>query len=162
MQIRKIFLLAGITGMLILTGCGGAATADKDPLPAEQDEGEESADGPFYEDNFAVDSAAASEFSSRLKAAVAEKDLKALADLTAYPVYVGLPDTDGIAEAEDDFLRLDSEQVFTEELQDSIASAEETALTPSEAGFVLAGENGRPNIVFGVVDGELEVTGINY
>ena len=60
MQIRKIFLLAGITGMLILTGCGGAATADKDPLPAEQDEGEESADGPFYEDNFAVDSAAAS------------------------------------------------------------------------------------------------------
>ena len=109
-----------------------------------------------------MDSAAASEFSSRLKAAVAEKDLKALADLTAYPVYVGLPDTDGIAESEDDFLRLDSEQGFTEELQDSIASAEETALTPSEAGFVLAGENGRPNIVFGVVDGELEVTGINY
>ena len=40
MQIRKMFLLAGITGMLILTGCGGAATADKDPLHAEQDEGE--------------------------------------------------------------------------------------------------------------------------
>lgn len=45
-----------------------------------------------YEDNFAVDSKAAKEFAKKVKDVTAQKDLEALAELTAFPVYVGLPD----------------------------------------------------------------------
>lgn len=41
-------------------------------------------------------------------------------------------------------------------------AADETARSPSMAGFVLTGENGGPNIVFGMRDGKLAVLGINY
>ena len=43
-----------------------------------------------------------------------------------------------------------------------MAAADPEALEPSEAGFVLSDENGKANIIFGVVDGELAVRGINY
>ena len=46
-----------------------------------------------YEDNFAVDSIAAAEFADKIKTAVAAKDLEALADLTSYPVYVGIAES---------------------------------------------------------------------
>ena len=49
-----------------------------------------------YEDNFAVDSEAAKEFAAKVKEITAKKDLEALAELTAFPVYVGLPDVDVI------------------------------------------------------------------
>ena len=45
---------------------------------------------------------------------------------------------------------------------DSIAQADETALSPSMAGFVLSGEGGGGNLVFGLRDGKLAVSGINY
>lgn len=55
-----------------------------------------------YEDNFAVDSKAAKEFAEKVKAAAADKNLDALADMTAFPVYVGLPDA-GVVETKEDF-----------------------------------------------------------
>lgn len=45
---------------------------------------------------------------------------------------------------------------------DSIAAADETNLEPSMAGFVPTKESGAPNIIFGVRDGVLAVSGINY
>ena len=45
-------------------------------------------------------------FADRIKEAVAAKDLEALADLTSFPVYVGLPDTDGAVNTREDFLAL--------------------------------------------------------
>ena len=123
----------------------------------------ESADGAeTYEDNFAVDSEAVTAFADRIKEAVAAKDLEALADLTSFPVYVGLPDTDGAVNTREDFLALGADQVFTDELLASVEEADMSGQEPSMAGFVVAGESGRPNIIFGVVDGKLAVTGINY
>lgn len=115
-----------------------------------------------YEDNFAVDSEAVSAFADRIKEAVAAKDMEALADLTSFPVYVGIPDTEGVVETRDDFLALGADQVLTDELLESVASADMSGQEPSMAGFVVAGESGRPNIIFGVVDGRLAITGINY
>ena len=115
-----------------------------------------------YEDNFAVDSEAVTAFADKIKEAVAAKDMEALADLTAFPVYVGIPDTEGIVETRDDFLALGADQVLTDELLESVASADMSGQEPSMAGFVVAGESGRPSIIFGVVEGKLAITGINY
>ena len=113
-----------------------------------------------YEDNFAVDSAAAKEFAEKVKAAVADKDLEAFADLTSFPVYVGLPDVN-VVETREDFLNLGADTVFTQTLQNSIENADIDNLQPSRAGFSISG-GGTSNINFGVVDGKLAVSGINY
>ncbi len=121
-------------------------------------EAEQAAGG--YEDNFAVDSAAAADFAGKIQAAVADKDLEGLADLIAFPVYVGLPDVGGV-ESRDEFIALGADQIFTSELMASVAAADTGALSPSMAGFVLS-DGGKANIIFGVTDGALTITGINY
>lgn len=113
-----------------------------------------------YEDNFAVDSMAAKEFAEKVKAAIADKDLDALADLTAFPVYVGLPDV-GAVETREDFLKLGAETVFTEELLKSVEMADIEDFQPSMAGFSIS-DGGTANINFGVADGVLAINGINY
>ena len=114
-----------------------------------------------YEDNFAVDSESAAAFASQIKEAVADRDLEKLAALTSFPVYVGIVEN-GTVETREDLLSLGADQVFTQELMDSVAAADENSLSPSMAGFVLSNESGRPNIIFGVTDGKLGITGINY
>lgn len=115
-----------------------------------------------YEDNFAVDREAAEAFAQRVKDAAAGKDLETLAQLTAFPVYVGLPDV-GMVETKDDFLKLGAEAVFTDELEllKSVEAADINGFQPSMAGFSIS-DGGTANINFGVVDGVLAVSGINY
>lgn len=147
-----------------------AESAPEDESTAESDsqtdagdsQAENAGEEQTYEDNFAVDSEAVTAFADKIKEAVAEKDMEALADLTSFPVYVGIPDTEGVVETRDDFLALGADQVLTDELLESVASADMSGQEPSMAGFVVAGESGRPNIIFGVVDGRLAITGINY
>lgn len=131
-------------------------TAEKPQAEAQAENG--SAGG--YEDNFAVDSAAAAEFAAQIKEAVAAKDLDALAELTAFPVYVGLPDV-GAVETKEDFLALGADAVFTDELVTSVANADTENMKPSMAGFSIS-DGGKANINFGVRDGVLAVSGINY
>lgn len=131
-------------------------TAEKPQAEAQAENG--SAGG--YEDNFAVDSAAAAEFAAQIKEAVAAKDLDALEELTAFPVYVGLPDV-GAVETKEDFLALGADAVFTDELVTSVANADTENMKPSMAGFSIS-DGGKANINFGVRDGVLAVSGINY
>ena len=147
-----------------------AESAPEDESTAESDsqtgagdsQAENAGEEQTYEDNFAVDSEAVTAFADKIKEAVAAKDMEALADLTSFPVYVGIPDTDGMVETRDDFLALGADQVLTDELLESVASADMSGQEPSMAGFVVAGESGRPNIIFGVAEGKLAITGINY
>ena len=195
MKIRKLFLAAGLTAVMVMAGCGqdaaeeknleqeteqveeteqesGVEDAQTDAEAADsgqteeesgaQEETEEGAEGQLYEDNFAVDEDAVVAFGEKIQEAVAAKDMEALADLTAFPVYVGLPDTDGVVETREDFLALGAEQVLTDKLVSSVEQADLSGQEPSMAGFVVADESGRPNIIFGVVEGKLAVTGINY
>ena len=92
---------------------------------------------------------------------MAAEDLEALADLTAFPVYIGFEEGGQLAESREEFLALGAERIFTDGLLSSIAEADETALSPSMAGFVLQSGDG-PNIIFGVTDGTLGIVGINY
>ena len=113
-----------------------------------------------YEDNFAVDRKAAKEFAEKVKDVTAQKDLEALAELTSFPVYVGLPDVD-VVETKEDFLNLGAGAVFTDELLKSIEMADIENFQPSMAGFSIS-DGSTANIIFGVVDGVLAVNGINY
>lgn len=112
-----------------------------------------------YEDNFAVESSAAKAFAEKIKAAVASKDIEALADLTAFPIYVGV--AEGGVETREEFIALGAEKVFTPELIASIEGADVSNLSPSMAGFSIS-KDGKPNIIFGVVEGNLAIRGINY
>lgn len=165
---KQPFALSLVAAALILmvsvnlTGCtrpeSPAATqswATETPL-AEN----ETVSAETYEDNFTVDSSAATAFAQRIQQAVADRDLEALADLTAFPVYVGLPEV-GAVETRDAFLRLDSDAVFSPALTDAIAQADMTHLQPSMAGFTLSAGS-TADIIFGVVNGTLAITGINY
>ena len=131
--------------------------ADEKAAAGEQADGKSAG---TYKDNFEVDSAAAADFAGQIQKAVAEKDLEGLADLTAFPVYVGLPDVGGV-ETREDFLALGADAVCAQELVDAVSAADTANLAPSMAGFVLS-DGGTANIVFGVRDGQLAVTGINY
>lgn len=182
---RKKLLLTLLAGVLCLSlaGCGQGGdttkpaeddtvqTQEPAELPSEEP-GEEPDDQtaedpapgeetPQYTDNFSVDAAAATDFAKRIQAAVADKDLEALADLTAFPVYVGFTDGGGPVESREDFLALGADRIFTDELCAEVAGVDTEGLEPSMAGFVLS-TSGRPNVIFGVVDGRLAIVGINY
>ena len=147
-----------VAGVLAMTAvaCGQAAqtqTAETETAAEGTEAG--------YEDNFSVDSSAVIEFGEKVKAAVSEADLEGLAALASYPVYVGVDDGVVVNSAEE-LIALGAEKVITDELVEAVTGVEEAALTePSEAGFVMTVE-GKPNIIFGVVDGQLAITGINY
>ncbi len=125
------------------------------------DEVAEATDTTYYEDNFTVPAEAAGQQAEKIKEAVADKDIEALADLTAFPVYVGL-DEGIVVETSDDFIALGAEQVFTDELIASVTNADTSDLMPSKAGFFLSADDTSPSITFGVVDGQLKISGINY
>ena len=145
-----------------LTGCGESPQSRQDTqqiISGGISEG--TAQTPEkYEDNFAVDSNAAKTFAQKVKDAAAKKDLEALAELTAFPVYVGLPNVNAV-KTKEDFLKLGAETVFTDELLESIEKADIDNLQPSKAGFSIS-DGGKANIIFGVTDGTLAVSGINY
>lgn len=100
-------------------------------------------------------------FARDVKAAVADKDLEALADLAAFPLYMGLKEGGVSVDTREDFIAMGEDSVFTQELVDVIAAADESNLPASRAGFSLK-DTGVPNIVFGVRDGRLAIQGINY
>lgn len=139
------------------------------PAPSKEDAGAQQAETSEgttelrndYKDNFDVDEKAAAEFGRMIKEAVALKNVEMLADLTGFPVYVGL--SGGIVvETRDDFIALDVEELLSDEMVSSMEEADENDLNPSMAGFTLYGSDGAPSITFGVREGRLAISGINY
>lgn len=161
---KKLLFITGMI-MMLASGCSPKAESpvpeSSSPVRAETEIKIET-EAEKKEDNFSVASASAEEFGRAVKEAVAAEDLEKLADLTAFPVYIGFKEGGVSVESREEMIALGEETIFTEEWMDSIAQADETALSPSKAGFVLTGENGGPNIVFGLRDGKLAVSGINY
>lgn len=178
MKKRICVLAAAVCLTAALTACGQKASAETgstqkteasqedtrphvETLPYTEAESQEQSAAGGYEDNFAVDSEAAAEFGREIKAAVAGKDLEALADLASYPLYMGFADGSVSVESREDFIALGADRVFTAEMVEAMAAADETGLNPSMAGFSLT-KDGKPNITFGVTDGKLTVKGMNY
>ena len=151
----------------VLAGCGNGQQEISLTVPEETQqettqatEAQQTEAAQTYADNFAVDTAAAEEFAQKVMDAAAAKDLEGLAELTTFPVYVGLPGVGGV-ETREDFLKLGAEAVFTQELMEALAAADIDNLQPSMAGFSIS-NGGTANINFGVRDGVLAISGINY
>lgn len=117
-----------------------------------------------YEDNFAVSHEAAVDFAEKIKSAVAAKDQEALADLVNYPVYIGFKDEGQTVDTKEDFMKLDASELFTDDLLNAVANADESedVLSPSMAGFNLYSNDASASLTFSVQGGKLGVTGINY
>ena len=117
-----------------------------------------------YEDNFAVSHEAAVDFAEKIKSAVAAKDQEALADLVNYPVYIGFKDEGQTVDTKEDFMKLDASELFTDDLLNAVANADESedVLSPSMAGFNLYSNDASASLTYSVQDGKLGVTGINY
>lgn len=117
-----------------------------------------------YEDNFAVSHEAAVDFAEKIKSAVAAKDQEALADLVNYPVYISFKDEGQTVDTKEDFMKLDASELFTDDLLNAVANADESedVLSPSMAGFNLYSNDASASLTFSVQDGKLGITGINY
>ena len=114
-----------------------------------------------YTDNFMVPEEEITAFAGKVKAAVADRDMDALASLASYPLYVGFKDGGVSAGSPEELAALGTDRIFTPELAAAVEAAGDETLSPSMAGFVLK-KDGTPNIVFGVSEGVLAVKGINY
>lgn len=169
---RSAAILSIILSAAVLAGCS-ASPAEKEGVSQtailqETETGkdmtlevmQEEKASPEYEDNFAVDAVDVKQFAEKIKEATADKDIEALAELTAFPVYVGLPDA-GVVETKESFLAIGADDLFTDELVASVEAADIENFQPSMAGFSVAGSE-NANINFGVVDGVLAINGINY
>lgn len=136
----------------------GTAAGVEKPEDSAKFQAEQKENG-VYEDNFAVEADAAAAFADKIKVAVADKDIEALADLTAFPVYVGI--AEGGVKTREAFVALGAEKVFTPGLMEAVEGADTSNLSPSMAGFSIS-KDGKSNIIFGVVEGRLAISGINY
>lgn len=97
-------------------------------------------------------------FAEKVQKAVADKDMTALADLCAFPLYVSLGEGEGREIADrDSFMKLDADKLFTEGMSAEIADTDVNTLEQFGAGVIMGNEN---NVIFNNVDGQAAVTGI--
>lgn len=94
-------------------------------------------------------------FAKEIQAAVAGKDMEALANLCSYPLAVN----GEVVESKDAFMELGEDVIFTEERCEVIAAVDVSVLEETMAGVIMG--DATPNIIFNSVDGKLGITGIN-
>ena len=137
-------------------------------------ETEESSDGPQVEEisdeeMAKIQSEAAAQlektdyksYAAEIIEIVKNKDMEGLADHIDFPAFVSCAKTNGgMVDTKEDFMKLDPEVIFSDEMEDAIAKVDVDTLEPVMAGIVLG--DGTPNIIFGVVNGKLAITGMNY
>ncbi len=128
---------------------------------ADMEAGKAALEERYYEDNFAVEQEAYAAFALRIQQTVGERNVEALAEMACYPFYVGKQDGSIRVNSKEELLALGEDVLFPAELSEAIKEAGIDDLSPSRAGFALPAQ-GKPNIVFGVKDGRLGVTGLNY
>ncbi len=97
-----------------------------------------------------------------LQAIIGTKNMEDLSELFVYPSYIGIDD--GITvNNKDEFMALDADKVFTDELIEAVNSADVDSIDLSEAGFVMAGPSGKPSVTFGLdKEGSIGITRIDY
>ena len=180
---RKGIYAVALVLMLALGGCGQkqaekdtkvettevetteAETTEVETTEAETTEAEEDSTQNVVSDgeaNFSVDSEMVTEFAQKVQLLVASEDLEGLADVTAYPVYIGFAEDGQVIESKEELIALGTDKIFTPELKNMIAGVDVKNLSASMAGFVMSDDSGKPNITFSMTDGALKIVGINY
>lgn len=93
---------------------------------------------------------------------IGERDLEKLKEAVAYPCYVGVGD--GVTvDSEEEFMDLNPDEVFTDELIEAVKGADIDSLSVVKAGLVVGEPSGKPNITIGLgSDKRAGIVGINY
>ena len=93
---------------------------------------------------------------------IEDRDLEKLKKLVVYPCYVGVGD--GVTvDSEEEFMDLNPDAVFTDELIDAVKGADLDSLKMTEAGLAVGDKSGKPNIIIGLgEDKRIGIVGINY
>lgn len=160
---RKNWKVFTITAIMVLACVGCGAQKTNAPAPAEsaptsdvQTEEETAEKNDNYSDlEEKGENGDVKAFAEKIKTAMADKDLTALADLCSYPLAVN----GEVVENKEAFLALDADSVFTEERCAVIAAVDDSTLEETMAGVIMG--DATPNIIFKSVDGNLGITGIN-
>lgn len=93
---------------------------------------------------------------------VDNENLESLADLCAYPVYIGLGKGEEIKSSEDLLKKYKADDIFTDELEDAVTATDLLKVEESKAGIVLSGNGEKPDIIISDTDSGWMITGINY
>lgn len=99
-------------------------------------------------------------FAIKIINAYRSMDMKALSDLTNFPVFLETGDFSSVIDTSGEFQVIDVEKIFTEALMERIVNYNLFDLEYTDAGFVMG--KGTPSITFDVDDdGILGIIGIN-
>lgn len=175
-----VCILTVMTAGIVLIGCGknDAADAAKEEAVQEDAVQEEAVQEETTQDETAAaeetENSGADElseeelaglyhaFGESLQAVIGKKSMEDMAELLGYPCYVGIDDG-VVVENKEQFLALDADKVFTDELVSAVENADLDAIEVSEAGFVVGDPSGKPNVAIGLdSNGTIGITGINY
>lgn len=156
-------ILITVIAMMVLACVGCGAQKADSPAPSESapasdvrtEEETEEKNNNYSDLEEKGESGDVKAFAEKIKSAMADKDLEALADLCSYPLAVN----GEVIEDKDAFLALDENAVFTEERCAVIAGVDDSTLEETMAGVIMG--DATPNIIFKSVDGNLGITGIN-
>lgn len=187
MKKKTLAVMMLVTFMAICTACGSAAeeTPAQEAAPAEEaapaqeetSEEETSAQEEAPEEEAATaQEGEVSEgqeeeiletecrgFAKSLQESIGDRNMEDIAVLMSYPCYIGYGDgTDTTVETEEDFLALDAEKVFSDELVEAVKNADVDSIEMVAAGLVVGDESGKPNVTFGLGGDEtVGIIGIN-
>lgn len=102
-------------------------------------------------------------FAEQIQHIFSERDIEALAQLCAYPVYVTTEaNTEGLDVADAAGLKAQKDDIFTDAMLQAVAGVDPNRLTPSQAGIFVGSESGSPGLFFSLAeDGHLRIMGIN-
>ena len=102
-------------------------------------------------------------FAEQIQHSFSERDIDALAQLCAYPVYVTTEaNTEGLDVADAAGLKAQKDDIFTDAMLQAVAGVDPDRLTPSQAGIFVGSESGSPGLFFSLAeDGYLKIMGIN-
>lgn len=165
-----VYMVAIMTAGIVLIGCGKNDAADTVQEEAVQEETvQEETTVPEEAEGSGEDEISEEEladlyhsFGESLQAVIGKRSMEDMAELLGYPCYVGIDDG-VVVENEEQFLALDADKVFTDELVNAVENADLDAIEVSAAGFVVGDPSGKPNVTIGLdSNGTVGVTGINY
>ena len=102
-------------------------------------------------------------FAKQIQHIFSQRDIEALAQLYAYPVYVTTEaNTEGLDVADAAGLKAQKDDIFTDAMLQAVAGVDPDRLTPSQAGIFVGSESGSPGLFFSLAeDGYLKIMGIN-
>ena len=102
-------------------------------------------------------------FAEQIQHIFSQRDIEALAQLCAYPVYVTTEaNTEGLDVADAAGLKAQKDDIFTDAMLQAVAGVDPDRLTPSQAGIFVGSESGSPGLFFSLAeDGYLKIMGIN-